>query len=909
VWVGPYDIPENSPAGTPLHRVVLVNELIAGAVEFLKVLGQGDEEMFELDAVTGDISLAAGVQLDYETDSLHSFYVIGTNFNGTSVAQEVVIRVLDVNEAPQIENQEFFVNENSPIGTVVGQLQSTDPENNQYYVSLSSSSQFAVDSNGVITVIGGPLDFETEPSIEFEAVVTDGEFSDTAVITIQLVDVNEAPAILTETLHIAENSPQGTLVGVIEATDPEGDELTYTLLTNNSPFIVTPSGEVIVQDSAALDFESTTSFTIQVQVTDGEFTHEATIQIELTDVNEAPYIITETLEVQENSPKGTIVGIVEAKDPEGDELVYTIMQPDSPFSIDSKGVLKVTKPDVLDFETNPVWQVIIEVKDVHGLGSLDTITVNLENVIETTDVKIIEVISKDSVWKMPDTIYTSLDTLEVIWTKGTQEISDLEIITKDGVHLVIRTWKDETSDLPGSDTIVVIRNSKPPVISYPHTIPELPKVPYLVTQAEVDNNERTKDEKVIFAPLIKDGKPLFYVNNPDTVFTASVSYMDKNQKIIHTTIEAKTQLKQAKAGHEEVINEVVFSYTDVYGNTVQDTILVVLDTKPPVVKIVSPVDNTTTKNYVVDVQWMVDGELITMVAQQSLEEGSNVIIRSFMDRAGNVTSDTVVIELEARNKSVIVSLEEPLIKMDEKKIAQMYALNPPEKNEVYALSILNMETGTEQELQFGSGANTRKAKGEEPYPGMKGQHIGPTLRIEIKVPHMGGLDAAGNPRGGDITSMMMDDGLIYLDGQAGDVDEVGLTISDYVSNHCLQDAFDDVPGQDVTTASLSKTTISLNFNLYDNLGQFVDRYILEQPITGPDVISDAGMVTMYLELKPDEARKLRNQLGRSLGTGAYILRGVVRSNTQFVCDTPDGAKGSTQRKAESISQVFGYTRR
>ena len=36
------------------------------------------------------------------------------------------------------------------------------------------------------------------------------------------------------TYSLAENSPIGTVVGTIEASDPDGDTLTYTILSGNT---------------------------------------------------------------------------------------------------------------------------------------------------------------------------------------------------------------------------------------------------------------------------------------------------------------------------------------------------------------------------------------------------------------------------------------------------------------------------------------------------------------------------------------------------------------------------------------------------------------------------------------------------------------------------------------------------
>ena len=69
---------------------------------------------------------------------------------------------------------------------------------------------------GVITVANSTaLDFETTPSFTLNVTVTDNgnpQLSDTAVITINLTNVNEPP-VVNLTFNVAENSANGTAVG------------------------------------------------------------------------------------------------------------------------------------------------------------------------------------------------------------------------------------------------------------------------------------------------------------------------------------------------------------------------------------------------------------------------------------------------------------------------------------------------------------------------------------------------------------------------------------------------------------------------------------------------------------------------------------------------------------------------
>src|SRR6478609_6995872 len=105
----------------------------------------------------------------------------------------------------------------------------------------------------------------------------------------------------------------------------------YSLTNNaNGAFKIDPvTGVIKVNDPAKLDFETTPTLAIQVQVTDRfgfSLPTPKTFTINLTNVNEAPTNATLTGgSVAENSANGTTVGTVTGTDPDaGAVLTYSL---------------------------------------------------------------------------------------------------------------------------------------------------------------------------------------------------------------------------------------------------------------------------------------------------------------------------------------------------------------------------------------------------------------------------------------------------------------------------------------------------------------------------------------------------------------------------------------------------------
>ncbi|MEZ5670021.1 MAG: cadherin domain-containing protein [Alphaproteobacteria bacterium] len=104
---------------------------------------------------------------------------------------------------------------------------------------------------------------------------------------------NSTPALSTT---VTEGAADGTFVAKVSATDPDsGETFTYSLTDDaGGRFAIdATSGQITVANSALLDYETSTSHQISVQVTDsGGNTYGETYTIDLADGNDAPTDLT-----------------------------------------------------------------------------------------------------------------------------------------------------------------------------------------------------------------------------------------------------------------------------------------------------------------------------------------------------------------------------------------------------------------------------------------------------------------------------------------------------------------------------------------------------------------------------------------------------------------------------------------
>lgn len=200
------------------------------------------------------------------------------------------------------------------------------------------------------------------------------------------------PPTLHEGLRtVAENSPLGSVVTRLDAVDPDaggGPEgpsgLTFELLPSpgdDEVFAIDPAdGDLSVLIPEALDFESGTTWTLTVSVTDEDgLTSLGTFDIALEDRPEAPRFVAAPSWSFEEDQVGEL-GSVAAQDVDRDDtLVFDISaDADALFDIDAEtGNVSLRSGRAFDYESQTRHQATLRVTDSTGLFDEVPLTVNV----------------------------------------------------------------------------------------------------------------------------------------------------------------------------------------------------------------------------------------------------------------------------------------------------------------------------------------------------------------------------------------------------------------------------------------------------------------------------------------------------------------------------------------------------
>ena len=265
--------------------------------------------------------------------------------------------------------------------------------------------------------------------------INQGSKSDTGTVNITVTPVNDLPIITSAgSITVSENQ---TAVLSINVTEPDGDELTYSISgTDASSFSVDTNG--VITFNTAPDYETKNSYSITYSVNDGVETVSKDLSITIKDENDIPPTISNlaaTIEIAENT---TDVLTVSASDDEGDDLIYTLTGDDAAaLSISSTGV--ITFNTAPNFEVKATYAITVNVSD--GVNnSSQALTINITDVNDAPT--FIDLASEYSVTEGNTAVVTFTvadeDTAEVTTTISGDDGAQFSLANEDG---------DATADL------------------------------------------------------------------------------------------------------------------------------------------------------------------------------------------------------------------------------------------------------------------------------------------------------------------------------------------------------------------------------------------------------------------------------------------------------------------------------
>ncbi|XDZ66520.1 beta strand repeat-containing protein [Alphaproteobacteria bacterium LSUCC0684] len=382
---------------------------VAGAAitwSLVKVPGDGNDDLFEIDSNTGAVTFKSDTTPNFEVKNTYTFTVRASSSNLTD-DQTVTIAVTDVDEAPTamtLSPGTGSVAEGTTAARELAVIDFTDDALGVNTATVDDTTLFEIlDSTSTLGVkalwlkAGAALDFETATS-HTVTVTASTNSALTQTFTLNVTDANDVAPVITSGATgtaLAENTLVSASTPVYTATgepDVAGAAITWSLVKvagdgNDDLFnIDSNTGVVTFQSDTTPNHEVKEEYTFTVQANSGGLTTDRTVTIAVTDVDEAPTAMTlspGTESVAEGSAAQELAVITFTDDDLGTNTAT--VDDTTRFEIRNGTQLWLKAGAALDFETATSHTVTVT-PSVSGSGSAPAAQTFTLNVTDANDV-------------------------------------------------------------------------------------------------------------------------------------------------------------------------------------------------------------------------------------------------------------------------------------------------------------------------------------------------------------------------------------------------------------------------------------------------------------------------------------------------------------------------------------------
>ena len=329
-----FTVPEDAAADTEVGSPLTPSNFPDGTQAW-SITADNDDGVFAIGPTDGQLTVIE--PLDFETTPTYMLTVQLTVDVATAQAT-VTITVEDVNEAPitvgRIDPQMVTIGGVASVTVnVANHFSDPDDDDSLTYHAISADENTAtVSVQGSIVTISAVAVGDT--TIRVTASDSSDTDSNQSRATQEIaVTVNLAPSLSAITFTVPEDAAADDSVGspLTPSNFPAGaQDWSITAGNDDGVFAINPTtGQLTVIEP--LDFETTASYTLTVQLTVGAATAQATVTITVEDVNEAPITVgsIDRQTVTIGGVASVTVNVADHfSDPDGDSLTYHAISAD-----------------------------------------------------------------------------------------------------------------------------------------------------------------------------------------------------------------------------------------------------------------------------------------------------------------------------------------------------------------------------------------------------------------------------------------------------------------------------------------------------------------------------------------------------------------------------------------------------
>ncbi|EHU5133424.1 tandem-95 repeat protein [Vibrio parahaemolyticus] len=358
----------------------------------------------------GDGTWTFTPQIDDDTEVSFTFDIIDDE--DQVVSGSANLDILPINDAPNAENDVITTEEDTAV-TIDVLVNDSDVEGD----ALSIQSASVPSEQGSVDIVDGKLVFTPAENFNGEAtityIVTDGDLTDEAKVTVTVTPVNDSPVAVDDTVSTQEDTVV-TIDVLPNDSDVDGDKLSI-----QSASVPKAQGKVEIVEGK-LVFTPAENFNgdaeITYTVTDGQLTDEAKVTVTVNPVNDAPIIKVDAVEsiTEDAVNTDTVVATLTVRDtdtPE-DQLTVSLENNSNGYFVLVGDEVKLTQAgvDAVNNDELNLKGLTISASVSDGVNPTasdsDSLIVNRVNDAPTIKVDAVESITEDAV--STDTVVATL---------------------------------------------------------------------------------------------------------------------------------------------------------------------------------------------------------------------------------------------------------------------------------------------------------------------------------------------------------------------------------------------------------------------------------------------------------------------------------------------------------------------
>ncbi|KAM8963463.1 cadherin-19 [Lycaon pictus] len=418
----PYEaiVPEMSPEGTLVIQVTATDAddpASGNNARLLYSLLQG-QPYFSIEPTTGVIRISS--KMDRELQDEYWVIIQAKDMIGLpgalSGTTSVLIKLSDVNDNKPIFKERLYrltVSESAPTGTSIGRIMAYDNdigENAEMDYSIEDDSQtFDIITNNEtqegIVILKKKVDFEHQNHYLIRANVKNRHVAEhlmeyhveasTTFVRVQVEDEDEPPVFLLPyyLFEILEESPHGSFVGMVSATDPDQRKspIRYSI-TRSKVFSIDDNGTIITTNP--LDREISAWYNLSITATEKYNVQQISavpVYVQVLNINDHAPEFSEYYDtyVCENAGSGQVIQTISAVDRdesvEDHHFYFNLSVEDTKNSsfiiIDNEDNTAVilTNRTGFSLQEEPVFYISVLIADngIPSLTSTNTLTIHI----------------------------------------------------------------------------------------------------------------------------------------------------------------------------------------------------------------------------------------------------------------------------------------------------------------------------------------------------------------------------------------------------------------------------------------------------------------------------------------------------------------------------------------------------